>query len=398
MIRTLIVTAALVTLLVSACSVQTEGEHAARNGEPGPEPGEVVVLSATLENDRDTADKATEDPLPPPTTSTTATTTTSTSTSTTTTTTTTTMPPPIPLPSISEPYVASESEPYADAKTIAGQIAQRLLTYDPDTSRIQLAAEVATADDQIPELIEAIQPAFHGGLWSRATVVYPQLGGLADDRMSVMVVVRQQFGDDDESGDTVKRTLDVRLMQSDGEWVFDGLASAGGDLAPRPADLSNLAITVVDHPNIILSDSARWDIYRGWISNDLLRLMLDLGDQWTYHVVTLTSGHPYNVFGTDTMSRHTSGHAVDLYRLGDARVIDDRAEASATHEIVAEWCTRDDISSIGSPWRFENPEPVEGSEEESAGETDESAGEFKCRSFTNRVHQDHIHISVSPSG
>ena len=263
---------------------------------------------------------------------------------------------------------------------------------------MQLAADVATADDQIPELIDAIQPAFHGGLWSRTTVVYPQLGGLTDDRMSVMVVVRQQFGDDDESGDTVKRTMDVRLIRSDGEWVFDGLASVGGELTPRPADLSNLAVTVVDHPNIILSDSARWDIYRGWVSNDLLRLMLDLGNQRTYHVVTLTTGHPYNVFGTDNMSRHTSGHAVDLYRIGDARVIDDRAGASTTHEIVAEWCTRNDISSIGSPWEFENPDQVAGSEEGSASETEESFSEFKCRSFTNRVHQDHIHISVSPSG
>ena len=391
MIRTLIVAAALATLLVSACSVQTEGEHATRNGEPSPAPGEVVVPSATLENDRDTTDKATEDPLPPPTTSTTTTTPT-------TTTTTTTTPLPIPLPSVSDPYVAPESEPYAEAKTIAGQIAQRLLTYDPDTSRTQLAEDVATADDQIPELIDAMQPAFHSGLWSRATVVYPQLGGLADDRMSVMVVVRQRFGDDDEPGDTVTRTMDVRLMQSDGGWVFDGLASAGGELTHRPADLSNLAITVADHPNIILSDSAQWDIYRGWVSNDLLRLMLDLGNQWTYHVVTLTTGHPYNVFGTDNMSRHTSGHAVDLYRIGDARVIDDRAEASSTHEIVAEWCTRDDISSIGSPWRFENPDPAEGSEETSVGETEESGSDFKCRSFTNRVHQDHIHISVSPSG
>ena len=131
MIRTLIVAAALATLLVSACSVQTAGEHATRNGEPSPAPEDVVVLSATPENDRDTTDKATEDPLPPPTTSTT-------------TSTTTTMPLPTPLPPVSELYVAPESEPYADAKTIAGQIAQRLLTYDPDTSRIQLAAEVVT--------------------------------------------------------------------------------------------------------------------------------------------------------------------------------------------------------------------------------------------------------------
>jgi hypothetical protein len=277
-----------------------------------------------------------------------------------------------------EPYSAPESEPYADAKTVAGQIAQRLLTYDPDTSRAQLAAEVVTAEDQIPGVVDAIQPAFHHGLWSRATVVYPQLGGLTDDQASVMVVVRQRFGDDDETTDTVTRTMDVRLMRSDGEWVFEGLASAGGEMAPRPADLSDLATTVVDHPHIILSDSARWDIYRGWIASDLLRLMRDLGDQWTYHVATLVSGHPHDVFGTDKMSRHTSGHAVDVYRIEEARVIDDRSEASVTHSTVAGWCTRDDVSSIGSPWRFEDSEGT-------------------CRSFTDRVHQDHIHISVAPS-
>lgn len=303
--------------------------------------------------------------------------------------------PPNPLPSVEDPFVAPGSEPYAEAKTLAGQIAQRLLTYDPDTLPFLLAADVARETYQVPELAGALEPAFHSGYWSRAEVIYPQLGGHVDDRMSVMVVAHQEFGRDDEPGRKVKRTMDVRLVQRDGEWVFDQLMSAGGDEVSRPADLSDLAIAVVDHPNIILSDSARWDIYQNVTSTNLLRLMLNLGEQWKYYVVTLTTGHPVNVFGTDTESRHTSGRAVDIFRIGEANIVDSRSDKSAMHDIVAEWCTRDDISSIGSPWRFVNPEPDEPSEDELSEEPAESVVEYKCRSFSDHVHQDHIHISVA---
>lgn len=388
--RTLIAIAAAATLLLSACSTQAEDEPAAQNGEAGSSPGGSMVVAPTPGSDISATSQATVDSTQAPTTST----------SSTSTTTTTTRPQPVPLPSVSDPYVASASEPYAEAKTIAGQIAQRILTYDPDTPLSLLAANVAAGARQIPEVAVAMEPAFHDGYWSRATVVYPQLGGLTDDRMSVMVVARQELSDDEEFSYAVKRTLDVRLVRSEGEWAFEELASVGSEQMPRPADLSNLAISVVDHPNIILSDSARWDIYRGWISEDLLRLMLDLGNEAVYHVVTLKSGHPYHVFGTETMSRHTSGHAVDMYRIGNVNVVDDRSKTSATHNIVSDWCTRTDVSSIGSPWRFENPTPEEGTEERSEGEAAEEpedvGPEFKCRSFTDRVHQDHIHVSVTP--
>lgn len=385
--RTLIAASAIAALLGSACSAQAQQEQATSLDESSSTSTEVVVVADTAEPDTTTT--VTKAP-PPSTTSTAAPTTT------------TTLPLSPSLPPVSDLFVASESEPYAEPKTIAGQIAQRLLTYDPDTPLGQLAANIATSARQIPKVAAAMQPAFHDGYWSRATVVYPQLGGLTEDRMSVMVVARQQFGDDDESGDVVKRTMDIRLVKSDGQWVFEELASVGSEQMARPAEISQLAVAVVDHPNIILSDSARWDIYRGWISDDLLELMLDLGNQAVYHVVTLKSGHPYHVFGTETMSRHTSGHAVDVYRIGDANVVDDRSKTSATHTIVSEWCTRADVSSIGSPWRFENPAPPEQSDEDSeegAVEEVEPLGpDFKCRSFTDRVHQDHIHISVTPPG
>ena len=126
----------------------------------------------------------------------------------------------------------------------------------------------------------------------------------------------------------------------------------------------------------------------------------DLGNEALCHVVTLKSGHPYHVLGTETMSRYTSGHAVDMYRIGSVNVVDDRSKTSATHNIVSDWCTRADVSSIGSPWRFENPTPEEGAEEgpeeEPAEEPEYVGPEFKCRSFNDRVHQDHIHVSVTP--
>lgn len=374
MTRNLIVAAVLMALLAAACSAQVAAEQVVPDqaleispinplDPPPADPTtttEPIVVSAPVETTTPpTTEPKAEEPQrqPPP-----------------------------PLPPVSEPFTASESEPYAEAKTVAGRIAQRLLTYDPGTTPAQLAFDVAFIGRQMPDLVDALRPALHEDLRSRATVVYPQMGGIADDRMSVMVVIRQDLGDVDDPEDSVTRTMDVRLFNRDGRWVFDGLASAGGEQTARPEELSNLAAKVVDHPNIELPDSARWDIYRGLVSRSLLQVMADLADQKPYGVVVLTTGHPHNVFGTDTMSRHTAGRAVDVYRIGDTRIIDGRAKGSPIHELVTDLCMQDSVSSIGSPWRIELPESEE--------QTEEQTEQYLCRSFTNSVHQDHIHISV----
>ncbi len=274
-----------------------------------------------------------------------------------------------------QPYEAPGSEPFSEVKTTAGLIAQQLLNYDPGTTVNNLADRVVATQAQIPALTGALAPVYHQDHWSRATVVYPQLGGATEDRVSIMIVMRQEFGDH-EALSVETRTLDIRLTLQGDNWVFDELASAGGETTQRPKNLSAVATKVVDHPNIELPDSARWDIYRGTTTSGLLGLMADLADHTPYGVVVLTTGHPNYVFETESVSNHTVGRAVDVYRVDSSRVIDDRAEGSPAWDLAGWLCDRADVTSLGSPWAFES-------------ET--------CRTFTNRVHQDHIHISVAGS-
>ncbi len=103
--------------------------------------------------------------------------------------------------------------------------------------------------------------------------------------------------------------------------------------------------------------------------------MLDIAERTPYSVVVLQTGHSYNVFGTDRVSNHSVGRAVDIYRLDTELVVDSHATGSNVHTL-SEWIvSRYDIREFGSPWRF--PDAV-------------------AHTFTNEVHHDHLHIGVHP--
>ena len=201
-------------------------------------------------------------------------------------------------------------------------------------------------------LAEIAAPLLHEGLWSRGAIVYPQLGGLTADAASVMVVVTQELGTGRSPTSVVTRTLDIRLVKSDGEWAFDHLDDVGGDEVNRPRRLSAAARRVLEDPRIHLPDSARWDIHRGHVSEQLLIVMADLAEVAEYGVTVLSSGHPDHIFGTKRVSNHTVGRAVDVYLIEDETVVASRNRRSKAFE-VAEWLyERDDLynfrESLGS--------------------------------------------------
>ena len=113
----------------------------------------------------------------------------------------------------------------------------------------------------------------------------------------------------------------------------------------------------------------------GAIAPNLLRIMARLAEHTPYGVTTLSQGHPYEVFGTDKQSDHTRGRAVDIYRLGDTLVIDDRAEGSMTYKTVQWLYDQPGIRQIGSPWALDG---------------------YGGKSFSDRLHQDHLHIAANP--
>lgn len=262
----------------------------------------------------------------------------------------------------------SAAEPAPVVKRLAVRVATALTTYAPGESAATVAARVTSDPLRRRALATAMTPLVHAGTRSRGTVVYPQLGGLTQTQASVMVVVRQVAGARAET-----RVLDVRVVRSGRTWVFDALASAGGVPVARPASLSAAARAVLDDPRIVLPDSARWDVHRGAVSDDLLRVMAALAERAPYAVTVLETGHPHDVFATGRTSAHTVGRAVDVWAFGGARVADLQEPGSAAFAHV-EWAlARGDVRQVGSPW------DVDGASR---------------RSFANTVHLDHLHVAV----
>lgn len=280
-------------------------------------------------------------------------------------------PPPFP-----DQFEPSPNEVQADAKRLGAAVAYQITNYGWNSSVIELVERVTVDPARVDALAREAEIVHHPGMWSRGTIEYAQLGGHRDDRISIMVVVRQELGrqatSDAERAET--RTMDVRLAKgASGAWVFEELASAGGIPIARPGNLSPLAASVVDDPRIDLPDTATWDIYSGQTGPALHEVMLDIAERTPYSVIVLKTGHPHNVFGTERLSNHTVGRAVDIHEVGSDLVIDSHDTTSSIYAL-SEWLvSRPDIKEFGSPWRFDDA---------------------VAHNFTDEVHHDHLHVGV----
>ncbi|CAN5896807.1 hypothetical protein BH23ACT2_BH23ACT2_09590 [soil metagenome] len=274
-------------------------------------------------------------------------------------------PPPDPAP----PVELSPDETLPNAKRLASDIVQELLTYEVDEAPAEVVNRVV--GDRAQGLLVTAEPILHDEAWSRGEIVYPQLGGFTDEESSVMVVAQQTIGLPDGSASQETRTFDVRLAIDDGEWVYDTIASVGGRPVERPDDLPDVAVEVLDDERIELPDTARWDIYAGTVRPELLELMSIIAERTEYGVVVFDTGHPQEVFGTDRQSRHSLGNAVDVYRLDGPNVIDDRNEGSDLHNFMQWLYEQQGLTKLGAPWALDG---------------------FGGRSFGDTLHQDHLHI------
>jgi hypothetical protein len=333
--------------------------------------GALVLITGQFALGSDPGDTAPILAADPTTTSTSATPSTVPATSNSTAPTTTSPTVPEPVIPVAVPYIVPPTEVAAEAKQLAVDIAQLLTTYEPADDHLERLAGL-TSGSGLGPLAEASEPLIRVGWWSRGEVIYPQLGGLTRDRASVMVVTRQTVGLGAEFEWTAVRTLDIRLVKGEAGWAFEYLSSAGGALE----DLGDMSVAhrVVTDPRIEMPDSARLDILSGLVSPALLDLMAELAERTPYGVVVLATGHPHNVFETDRQSHHTVGRAVDIYRIGDRQVIDDREPGSATYAFVEWLYAHPAVVQVGAPWDLD--------------------GSVSSRSFTNEVHQDHIHVAV----
>ena len=263
-------------------------------------------------------------------------------------------------------YEPSAVEPYRNGKRLAGRVAQRMTTYDAGSS----ARSVAVAAG-VP--VALLRPVVDPAARSAGQVLYAQLSGVTATSLGAMVVVRQHL----ETGAgrrRVTRVIDVRLRRGGGAWSLDRVASSGGTPAPRPERLSRGAERVLDHEAIALPDTARWDIHRGRVDDALLRVLADAGDRRPISVSVLRTGHPANVWMTDRRSAHRLGRAADVYAVGARSVIRQRRPGSPAQALARE-LVAGGAAQVGSPWDLPPGPP---------------------RTFTDRVHQDHLHLQQEP--
>lgn len=284
------------------------------------------------------------------------------------------------LPTTPPRYQAPRGEALPNFKGAAGRFVQEIATYDPSSSA-PVPSPPANYLGGSQDLRAAAMPLMLPDCFSRAEVEFVQYGGLTpvSPRATsgvAMVVLRQVLQSRSGKTTVVRRTLDVRLRQRTGVWGIEALASAGGAAIERPSQLTAPAQQVLDDQRIDLPDSARWDIYSGQISPDLLHVMLRLADVTPLRTTVLKTGHPERVVDGRTsppVSAHWRGQAVDIHSLGGVPVAE--APAALIRSVVETAGAAKEVSQVGAPPGF-----------------DLDAG--GRRWFTNLVHADHLHIAV----
>ena len=271
-------------------------------------------------------------------------------------------------------YEPSAAETYRNGKRLASRAVLRAVTYPRGASAAEVAARIGQTAISRRELASVIAPVVERDRESSGQIVYPQLSGVTETSMGAMVVVRQRLTAPGGDARRVTRVFDVRLRRSGGPWSVDRIASVGGSAVRRPADLDGPARAVVDDPRIELSDTARWDVFRGDVDPGLLSALEQLADRHRISVSVLRSGHPRAVWATDRLSAHSRGFAADIYKVDGRLVVTQRQGASDAREAAA-YLVQAGAEQVGSPWIL---------------------GPGGSRSFTDVVHEDHLHLQWSP--
>lgn len=264
-------------------------------------------------------------------------------------------------------YVPLPGEAEPTAKQLASRFVQTITTYPYGGGTAAHAGAAFSAVGLDPASTIVVQPLLSSNEAAAGEIVYPQLGGLTAGDASVMVVVRQHL-QGLGSARTVTRTIDVRLARDGSTWVVRGVGSVGGEAVDASGSLSPTAVAVLSQPNLDLPDTARWDVAGGHTAEPVTALLQQLGQQYRLSVTTLSSGHPEQVFGTDRVSNHTRGRAVDVWAVNGVPIISYRDTPELLRPLL-EAASAAGVSELGTPWQLE------------------LAG-----SFTDVVHQDHLHL------
>jgi len=270
-----------------------------------------------------------------------------------------------------EPWFPHPSESLPDAKVLAARAAEALTNYPAGWSPAS-ARQLLPGAKIEPAVLEALVDP---NTRSTGRVVYPQLVGAGGDGAAVTVLFEQTLRRSSGEEESQRRVMDVRLRHDEGVWWLEAIPSVGEfppTLAAALPPLSAAALAVLEHPRIHLPHTARDDIERGRVEEELIGLMLRIAERHEIHILTLSGGRPGLVFGTDRPSQHSVGRAVDIYAVDGDPVILQRETGTPAYRLVT-WLFELGTPEVGSPWALDG---------------------FGGRSFTDVVHQDHIHVGV----
>jgi hypothetical protein len=298
-------------------------------------------------------------------------------------------PAPTPTPVPSEPAATPSPEPTLPAvagfrvaagesappvKRAAVQFLRTLLNHE-DGGGTVAATRARLASARLPTgPADQAGPLLNPAGAQTGEVIYPQLCGLTEAISCVIAAVRTHQLDDGGEVVSVSRTIDLRLGRKGAAWQVTSIGFNGGRPPTAGSDraaASTLARDVLANPRITMPDSARHEVRSGAVDARVLRLLLDLGRRWPVSVSVFKAGHPNNVFGTDRVSNHTRGRAVDLWAVGGQAVAAQRGNPASPARALMIQGLRAGAPEVGGPWVVS-----------AGGRT----------SYTNTTHLDHIHL------
>jgi len=150
----------------------------------------------------------------------------------------------------------------------------------------------------------------------------------------------------------------------------DGLGTASGTSSEDVA-------AVLNQPNLVLSAEARGDLAASVVGPRVVRMLAALSADHRIAISVIKTGHSVFVEGTDRVSNHYYGRAIDIYALDGADVASSNHAALQLSLAIMTSAPELRPDELGSPW----PE----------------LGTFPG-AFSDAGHQDHLHLGWRAAG
>jgi hypothetical protein len=156
-----------------------------------------------------------------------------------------------------------------------------------------------------------------------------------------------------------------------GWYVQQVLAQAQRYAASPVLAASGNAQALLNNPRVVLTENARYDLEQGFADPRVVAVISLLAQSYTVSVSVIKTGHGTYVHGTDRVSNHIFGRAVDIFAFNGEPV----SPRSSTARAVTAWLATGQgplhPDELGSPFPEFNDLPG---------------------AFSDADHQDHLHI------